>query len=132
MKKSISLQGNSIGDEGVVAIAKATEETPGLDLYLYNVEVTQEGISRVLELRATTRIKTMVLGSSWDSVCEEGKEALRSVMELETLPALRVFAGSNSIQNMENIRTVLTEHQALGRKIRYLEVCGYREDEGFF
>ena len=125
--RRLDLQGNGIGDEGVVAIAKATKETPGLDLYLYNVEVTQEGISRVLEIRATTRIKTMVLDSSWDSVCGEGIEALRSVMELGTLPALRISdTCSNSIQtNMDNIRTVLTEDQALGRNIRYLEVSTY-------
>ena len=128
--RRLDLQGNGIGDEGVVAIAKATEETPGLDLYLYNVEVTQEGISRVLELRATTHIKTMVLGSSWDSICDE---SLRSVMKLGTLPALRVsVTGINSIQtNVENIRTVLTEDQALGRNIRSLEVCDYK-GEGIF
>ena len=129
--RRLDLQGNGIGDEGVIAIAKAIEETPGLDLYLYNVEVTQEGISRVLVLRGTTRIKTMVLGSSWDSVCEEGIDALRSVMELGTLPALRIYdTGSNSIQtNMENIRTVLTEDQALGRNIRSLEVSKFKDIE---
>ena len=129
--RRLDLQGNSIREEGVVAIVKATEETPGLDLYLYNMEVTQEGISRVLELRPTTHIKTMVLDSSWDSVCEEGIEALRSVMELGTLPALRIsYTGSNSIQtNMENIRTILTEDQALGRNIRSLKVSIYKDVE---
>ena len=129
--RRLDLQGNCFGDEGVVAIAKATEENPGLDLYLYNVEVTHEGISRVLELRPTTHIKTMVLGSSWDSVCEESIEALRSVMELESLPALRISdTRSNSIKtNMENIRTVLTEDQALGRNIRSLEVSMCKDVE---
>ena len=128
--RRLDLQGNDIGDEGVVAIAKATEETPGLVLYLYNVEVTQEGISRVLELRATTHIKTMVLDSSWDSICDE---SLRNRLELGTLPALRVSdTGINSIHtNVENIRTVLTEDQALGRNIRSLEVCDYK-GEGIF
>ena len=132
--RRLDLQGNAIGNEGVVAIAEATNETPGLDLYLYNVEVTQGGISRVLELRVTTHIKTMVLDSSWNSVCEEGIAALRSVMELGTLPALRLSGtGSDSIQtNMENIRTVLTEDQALGRNIRSLELSCYYEDEGIF
>ena len=129
--RRLDLQGNGIGDEGVVAIAKATEETPGLDLYLYNVEVTQECISRVLELRATTHIKIMVLGSSWNSVCEEGIEALRNVLELGNLPALRIsYTGSNSTQtNMENIRTVLTEDKALGKNIRSLEVSMYKDVE---
>ena len=119
--RRLDLQGNGIEDEGVVALAKATEESPGLDLYLYNVEVTQEGISRVLELRATTHIKTMVLGSSWDSICEEGLDALRNVLKLGTLPALRISA--TSIQtNIDNIRSALTEDQALGKNIRFLGV----------
>ena len=127
----LDLQGNDIRDEGVVAIAKATEENPGLDVYLYNVEVTQEGISRVLELRATTHIKTMVLGSSWDSICEEGIEALRSVFELGTLPALKIsHTSSNSIQaNVDNIITVLTEDQALGKNTRSLEIINYSKEE---
>ena len=126
--RRLDLQGNGIGDEGVVAIAKAVEESPGLDLYLYNVEVTQEGISRVLELRATTYIKTMVLGSSWDSICEEGMDALRNVLKLGTLPALRI-SDTNVQTNVENIRTVLTEDQALGRNIRSLEVSLYKDVE---
>ena len=114
--RRLDLQGNGIGDE-VAAIARATEETPGLDLYLYHVEVFQEGISRVLELKATTHIKTVVLGSSWDSICEE--------------PTLKISCtSSNSIQtNVENIRTVLTEDQALGRNIRSLEVSEYYKGE---
>ena len=122
--RRLDLQGNCIGDEGVVAVAKATEGNPGLDLYLYNVEVTQAGINRVLQLRATTRMKTMVLGSFWDSTCEEGVEALRSVLKLGTLPALRISdtGSSNSIQtNMENISGLLKE-EALSENIRSLEV----------
>ena len=123
--RRLDLQGNGIGDKGVVALAKATEETPGLDLYLYNVEVTQEGISRVLELRATTHIKTMVLGTSWDSICMEGMDALRNVLKLGTLPALKISA-TNLQTNMENIRTALAEDEALGRNIRSLEVSWYK------
>ena len=54
--RKLDLQGNDIRDEGVVAIAKAAKQIPGLDLYLFNVEVTQKGISRVLKLRANTYI----------------------------------------------------------------------------
>ena len=129
--RRLNLQGNFIGDEGVAAVAKAMETIPGLDLYLYNVQVTQEGISRVLKHRATTHIKTMVLESSWDSICEEGIEALRNVLKLGSLPALRISPTiSNSIKtNTENIRAVLVEDQALGKSIISLEVIDYREDE---
>ena len=123
----LDLQGNGIGDEGVLAVAKATEKTPGLDLYLYNVEVTQEGISRVLELRATTHIKTMVFVSSWDGICGEGMDALRNVLKLGTLPAFKIFP-TNIQTNMENIRTALTKDQALG-SIRSLGVSLYTHVE---
>ena len=61
--RRLDLQGNDIGDEGVVAVAKATKDTPGLNLFLYDVEVTQDGIGRVLKQRATTHIKSMMFGS---------------------------------------------------------------------
>ena len=127
--RRLDLQGNGIGDEGVVAIAKATEETPGLELYLYNVEVTQEGISRVLEHRTTTHIKTMVFGSSWDSICDEGIEALRSVLKWAILQVLKISHTANNslMTNMENIRTMLTE-EAVGKNSSSL-VVGY-VDEG--
>ena len=123
--RRLDLQGNDIRDEGVVAIAKATKENPGLCLYLFNVEVTQEGISRVLELRANTNIKTMVFGSSWNSICDEGIEALRNILKRDTLPALRIGKTTINSQaaNMENIRRVLTE-EAVGKSIRSLEVEG--------
>ena len=128
--RKLDLQGNDIRDEGVVAIAKATEENPCLDLYLFNVEVTQEGIKRVLELRANTNIKTMVLGSSWNSICDEGIEALRNVLKWDTLPALRIGKTTiNSLAaNMENIRRVLTE-EAVGKSIRSLEVVGNVDED---
>ena len=121
--RRLDLQGNDIGDEGVVAIAKATQETSGLELYLYNVEVTQQGISRVLEHRATTHIKTIVFGSSWDSICDEGIEALRSVLKWGGLQVLRISGTEiNSLAiNMDNIRTVLAE-EAVGKIIRLLEL----------
>ena len=127
--RRLDLQGNDIRDEGVVAIAKATEETPGLDLYLFNVEVTQEGSSRVLDLRANTNIKTMVCDSSWNNICDEGIEALRNLLKWDTLTALRIGATSISqAANMENIRRVLTE-EAVGKNIRSLEVVGYVDED---
>ena len=121
--RKLDLQGNDIRDEGVVAIAKAAKQIPGLDLYLFNVEVTQKGISRVLELRANTYIKTMMFGSSWNNVCDEGIEALRSILKWGTLPVMAVSETTiNSlVTNMENIGTVLTE-EAIGKNIRSLEV----------
>ena len=127
--RRLDLQANGIGDEGVVAIATATQETPGLDLYLYNVEVTQEGISRVLEHRATTHIKTMVFNSSWDSICDEGIEALRSVLKWGTLQVSKIAGTANNslMTNMKNIITVLAE-EAVGKNISLLEVASVNGD----
>ena len=121
--RELDLQGNNIRDEGIVAIAKATEENLGLELYLFNVEVTKDGIRRVLELRATANIDNMVLGSSWDNICDEGMEALRSILKWDALPALRIGETTINSQaaNMENIKTVLTE-EAVGKSIRSLEI----------
>ena len=54
--RRLDLQGNGVGDEGAVAIAKAAERLPSLDLYLHNVNITEEGVESVLEHRASTNI----------------------------------------------------------------------------
>ena len=88
--RRLDLQGNSVSDEGAIEIAKATSGLPSLDLYLRNVNITEEGIEKVLECRATTKIRFMVFSSSWDGVCEGGIDALRRAMKCKTLPALRI------------------------------------------
>ena len=62
--RRLDLQGNGLGDEGAVAIAKAAEGLPKLHLYLHNVNITEEGVERVLEHRASTKVRAMVFGSS--------------------------------------------------------------------
>ena len=113
--RRLDLQGNNLGDEGAVAIAKATESLPGLDLYLHNVNITDEGIERVLEYRASTKIRAMVFNSSWESISEAGIDALRSALKCDTLPALRI-----SEANIYNIETLMAEIQHV-RNIKRLE-----------
>ena len=98
----LDLQGNNIDDEGALHITKTLQSSLYLDLYLHSVKVTQEGISRVLECRATTHIKTMVFGSSWKSICDEGVEALRKGSKCECMPALEI----TSTNVMEVTRTL--------------------------
>ena len=116
--RRLDLQGNEIRDEGVVAIAKATKYCFGLDLYLYNVEVTQEGISRVLELRTTTHIKTMVFGSSWDCICDEGIEAMRRVLKWGNLQVLKI--SDTAINSLAEV---------VGKSIRSLEVDSFVNED---
>ena len=102
--RRLYLQGNDISDEGAIAIAKATSGLSSLDLYLRNVNITEEGIEKVLEHRATTEIRYMVFSSSWDGICEGGINALRTVMKCKTLPALKIDED-----NIDTIELVVRE-----------------------
>ena len=88
--RRLDFQGNGLGDEGAVAIAKAAEGLPNLDLYLHNVNITEEGVERVLEHRASIKIRAMVFGSSWDVISDAGIDALRSALKCGTLPTLKI------------------------------------------
>ena len=102
--RRLDLQGNGLGDEGAVAIAKAAEGLPNLDLYLHNVNITEEGVERVLEHRASTKIRAMVFGSSWDAISDAGIDALRSALKFGTLPTLKI-----SRTNIYNIEILVAE-----------------------
>ena len=119
--KRLDLQGNGLGDEGAVAIAKATEGLPNLDLYLHNVNITEEGVERVLH-RASTKIRAMVFGSSWDAISDAGIDALRSALKCGTLPALKI-----SKTNIYNIGKLVAELEHV-RNISELE-CGRVADD---
>ena len=145
--RRLDLQGNGLGDEGAVAIAKAIEGLPNLDLYLHNVNITEEGVERVLEHRASTKIRAMVFCSSWDAINKAGIDALRSALKCGTLPTLKI--SNNNIYNIEilvaelehvrNIRRLVCDNVAEGtlptlcgiiksmNNIQHLE-CG---DSGF-
>ena len=88
--KRLDLQGNGLGDEGAVAIAKAADGLPNLDLYLHNVNITEEGVERVLEHRASTKIRAMVFGLAWDVISNAGIDALKSALKCGTLPTLKI------------------------------------------
>ena len=114
--RRLDLQGNGLGDEGAVAIAKVAEGLPNLDLYLHNVNITEEGVERVLEHRASTKIRAMVFGSSWDAISDAGIDALRSALKCGTLPELNI-----SKTNIYNIEILVAELEHV-RNIRRL-VC---------
>ena len=118
--RRLDLQGNGLGDEGAVAIAKAAEGLPNLDLYLHNVNITEEGVERVLEHRATTKIRAMVFGSSWDAINKAGIDALRSALKCGTLSALKI--SYNNIYNIEILVAEL-EHVRNIRRLVYDNVA---------
>ena len=109
--RRLDLQGNGLGDEGAVAIAKAAEGLPNLDLYLHNVFITEEGVERVLEHRASTKIRAMVFGSSWDVISDAGIDALWSALKCGTLPTLKmcytnIFDIAKLVDELENVRNI--------------------------
>ena len=120
--RRLDLQGNSLGDEGAVAIAKAAEGLPNLDLYLHNVNITEEGVERVLEHRASIKIRAMVFGSSWDAISDARIDALRSALKCGTLPTLKI-----SRTNIYNIEILVAELEHV-RNIRGLVYDDYVTD----
>ena len=109
--RRLNLQGNALGDEGAVAIAKAVEGLPNLDIYLHNVDITEEGVERVLEHRAGTKIRAMVFGSSWDAISDAGIDVLRSALKCGTLPVLQIsdtniYNIERLVAELEHVRTV--------------------------
>ena len=119
--RRLDLQGNGLGDEGAVAIATATECLPNLDLYLHNVNITEEGVESVLEHRASIKIRAMVFGSSWDAISDAGIDALKSALKCGTLPALKV-----SDTNIYSIEVLVAELEHVGT-VRGLE-CQVTDD----
>ncbi len=120
--RKLNLQGNSLGDIGAVVIAKATENLPSLDLYLHNVNITEEGIKRVLEHRSRDSIRNMVFTPSWDDVSEADIDTLRRALYCENLPALKL-----SRNNMYNIEKLVAEQEQV-KNVRGI-VCGNCYDD---
>ncbi len=104
--KRLDLQGNKLGDKGAVAIAKATEKLPSLDLYLHNVNTTEEGIEKVLEHRARTYIRSVVFTLSWNSVSGVDMDTLRRALYCGNWPTLQL-----SESNISNIGELVTEQE---------------------
>ena len=111
--RRLDLQGNSLGDEGAVAVAKATDSWIHLDLYLYNVNVSDTGMERILDQRPGTNIRKMVFGSSWESIRSAGEEALERALSCVKLPAISIshdtnncFVVSNQIELLTSVTTL--------------------------
>ncbi len=120
--RKLNLQGNGLGDKGAVAIAKATENLPSLDLYLHSVNITEEGIERVLEHRARTSIKNMVFTPSWDIVSEADIDTLRRAVYCGNLPALKL-----SRKNIYNIEKLVAEQEQV-KNVRGIVCDEYCDD----
>ncbi len=103
--RRLDLQGNSLVDI-IVAIARATESLPGLNLCIDKVHTTEEGIERVLERRTGTNIKNKVFASSTDGIGKADIDSLRRALHCGDLPALRL-----SKTNISNINQLVAEQE---------------------
>ena len=65
----LDLQCNAIGDEGAVAIAEAIKDFPSeFQLLLWNINITHEGQTKVLEYRQTAQVEEKMIEHVWKEV----------------------------------------------------------------
>ena len=107
--RSLNLQGNALGDEGAVVLAKAAGILPKLTLYLYNLNITEDGVKRILENKPNTKIRTMTFGRSWEAIESAGIETQKIALNCGTLPALQVSTDNfdqlfRELKYIRNIR----------------------------
>ena len=73
----LDLQCNLLGDEGAVAIARAVKDYPAnFHLLLWNIKVSPEGATKVLEYRNTAQIQEEKPLPSWKFVFLQSPEAI--------------------------------------------------------
>ncbi len=73
------------------------------------LNITEEGIDTVVELRTRTRIRSMELTSSWDSVSKTDVDTLKNALYCGNLPRLNV-----SSTNIYNIDKLVVDQQCVG------------------
>ena len=105
--QEVSIQCNFIGDLGAIALADALVHCSSLRrLDLQGIGLGDEG---AVEHRASTKIRAMVFGSSWDAINKAGIDALRSALKCGTLPELKIYTS-----NIYNIEILITELEHVG------------------
>ena len=98
----LNVQGNILGDKGAVAIAKATRSLPCLQLLLHNVNITEDGIEKILDFRPSASIKSMAFTLSWDKVVSEADiDSLRNALCCGNIPELKL--SSTNIYKFEKL-----------------------------
>ena len=73
----LDLQSNSLNDEGAIAVAQSMKDFPReFQLFLWNVNTTNEGIAKVLEYRQTAQLRGEMLSRAWKMVDVQCPEAI--------------------------------------------------------
>ena len=79
----LDLQGNAIGVEGAVAIAEAIKDFPSeFQLLLWNINITSEGRSKVLEYRRTAKIEERMTEHVWKEVSVDNVDNAEFVVHI--------------------------------------------------
>ena len=106
--RKLDLQGSAITNEGAVAIAKATETQPKLALYLCSVNITEEGVHKVLKYKGNARVRALDFeSSSWEAIVDAGNNSMAKALMCGTIPMLRV--SRTSIEKIKKL-AVESEH----------------------
>ena len=106
--RKLDLQGSAITNEGAVAIAKATKSQPKLTLYLCSVNVTEEGVHKVLKYKGNARVRALDFeSSSWQAIVIAGSNSMAKALMCGTIPMLRV--SRTSIEKIKKL-SVESEH----------------------
>ena len=106
--RKLDLQGSAITNEGAVAIAKATKSQPKLTLYLCSVNITEEGVHKVLKYKVNARVRALDFeSSSWQAIEDAGINSMAKALMCGTLPMLKV--SRTSIENIKKL-AVESEH----------------------
>ena len=103
----LDLQGSAITNEGAVAIAKATKSQPKLTLYLCSVNITEEGVIKVLKYKGNARVRALdFFSSSWQAIEDAGINSMANALMCGTIPMLEV-----SIKNIKTINKLAVESE---------------------
>ena len=98
--RKLDLQGSAITNEGAVALAKATKSQPMLTLYLCSVNITEEGVHKVLKYKVNARVRALDFdSSSWRAIEAAGINSMAKALMCGTLPMLKVSRTSIEIIN---------------------------------
>ena len=105
----LDLQSNSLNDEGAIAVAKSMKDFPrDFQLCLWNVNITTEGIEKVLAYRQTAQIQNVMLSCAWKMVDIQCPEAIEHAVHKKKLPSSTCKKFDLSLNALDLSRSILS------------------------
>ena len=105
----LDLQSNSLNDEGAIAVAKSIKDFPRkFQLCLWNVNITTEGIQKVLVYRQTAIIRNEILSHAWKMVDIQRPEAVERAIYNKKIPSCTCKEFDLSLNALNLSRSILS------------------------